>query len=349
MIFKYVVNTRNFLLDDSLNDFNLLINDITITNDKEFRKKYFLNEVGVRHIGLALLSATNSNDYAYATKAFDITNIDDNTPIETIHIENGTLSNIISGFIENFLYYLWFAKDNCVHYDYLYGYAESAKHKTLATVNYNHSIITNHKGEIADTSFSKDEILHVFKIWENAESLLSQRQSPQEINADNVRKGNFFSTPKLDYIDYPRIQRALHFLITARRSQFLLPKISTYIRVLECLFSTEKSDIVYKISQRIAMYVGNDYEERIWIKNFMRDAYNIRSTYIHASKISSKDKKGNKNKPALFSEENIKYTSEQLDNLLRIILTKVILYHHEIFEDDNKLNEFFNELIFAKY
>jgi len=83
--------------------------------------------------------------------------------------------------------------------------------------------------------------------------------------------------------------------------------------------------------------LGGDFETKL--KNFkiIKTAYNIRSKFVHGQQLDKKKIK---------TKEDLICLSNQIDTLTRDLLNKIIKTDSNIFLlDDEKLNEWFNQLI----
>lgn len=57
----------------------------------------------------------------------------------------------------------------------------------------------------------------------------------------------------------------------------------------EALFLNEKQELAYRLSLRTAYFLRNEFELD-WCFNFMKDMYNLRSTFVHGLKLKMKGK-----------------------------------------------------------
>jgi len=109
-----------------------------------------------------------------------------------------------------------------------------------------------------------------------------------------------------------------------------------YCSCFEVLFSTDASEIVHKISERVACFLGKDLAERKELFRVVKKAYDIRSKVIHGDIIGQK------------IVHDLATLSERIDDLLRKIITKIIsspetLARLEAGKDE--LQEFFLDLV----
>ena len=134
-----------------------------------------------------------------------------------------------------------------------------------------------------------------------------------------------------DYNKTNCIERAFHFLQTARSQDYLIYKIAFYMPVLECLFCTNSNEITTKLRYRIAFYIGSDKDEIIKIDDLIKDCYDIRSKFLHGQ-IYSKKK-------AYKPSELLDY-SVKIDKVIRRVLRKIIEFDSDTFlELDPEIKE----------
>ncbi|QHV97862.1 HEPN domain-containing protein [Spirosoma endbachense] len=219
----------------------------------------------------------------------------------------------------------------------MYGGIYSFSLRRATIQNFFHSY-SNALGRFEDTSYTLNDINYAMQLGQKIKAL-----SPEPVT-ENYKLEldlNEISFSKAHYINYnqlSRIRRALQFLNQARSSPQLLVKISFYVLVLECLFSAnDATEINHKISERVAIYVGVNGEEKYKLFKFVKKVYGIRSKYVHGQMM---DKKLSEN--AILSE-----ISKELDELVRIVLLKVILVDSANFLlKDEALTEWFNSSLF---
>lgn len=127
-----------------------------------------------------------------------------------------------------------------------------------------------------------------------------------------------------------RMIRAFYFTARARISFIFPMKILFYCTALECLFSTSSSEITYKISERVALMIGDTGENKKQLYKLIKKAYGIRSAIVHGSSLSG-------------NSMELKDTSIALDNVLRDLISK----NSEIFnKNDNELEDYYVGLLF---
>ena len=125
------------------------------------------------------------------------------------------------------------------------------------------------------------------------------------------------------------------FLTLARSNSFLPLKISFYIAILETLFTTDNNEVTHKVSERISFYLSDKLNKLNTFK-IVKECYGIRSKFVHGQKLDRK-----------YDNDALKEKSSELDDIIRILLNKVILEESDMFlSNDHILNESFNKLIF---
>jgi hypothetical protein len=284
-------------------------------------------------------------DYTNAYKILRLPDTDDTKKASRDLI---TLTNKSKQEVGTFLHFLWFVKDNSVTYQDMIGYAyhQDGEDGYLHPVFFsNHSVIFNCNGEFQDDHFSLSELREAGLLLTKYNSLF-----PYKSENHAVPRSDYFVAPEQvqvsftksidlsrNYNDFDRLERAMDFLKTARTIYYLPYRITMYVAVLECLFSTDDKDITYKVSQRVAMYLGGIKMERLLTAQTVKRAYNIRSKYIHAALMDDKHAK----------DDYLKRLSNHTDDIIRAILTRIINEDHYIFlQESNMLGVYFDNLIY---
>jgi len=118
-------------------------------------------------------------------------------------------------------------------------------------------------------------------------------------------------------------------------------KIAMYIPIFESLFSSENTEISHKVAERCSYYLGGSREDKIKNYDTVKKAYDIRSKLLHGDKLTEHNKpERNHNR----FETQIEISIE-IDNLTRILLTKVIMEDSEKFLAKD-MSAFYKELLF---
>lgn len=349
MIFNILTNIYYLQFDNNVPDTVDIVN-IKYSKNNLIRSTKFYTEEAKGLIG-QILTAKDYQIYVYAYQFLDVTYVKEELGYDEITFHLSEYAAMVNRHVAIFLSSLWFVKDNSIFIEFTYAIAEAQMDVKPASIILNNRPVTTCTCSYIQSVFSEEELDYsisifnkLYKICENFKNSVNDKRIVESL--DQFHPLNRFEKLNVRYPIYNRIERAMLFLDRVRESTDLLLKIANYCMVLECLFSTEKSDIGSKLSQRIALYIGNDYQERIWIKKFITDCYTIRSTYVHGSRISKEDTKVGSNKHGLFTEKSLLDHSENLDKLLRVILTLIINRDSEIFLNDEKLIDMFNLLTY---
>lgn len=207
--------------------------------------------------------------------------------------------------IETFLIFLWFVKDNSISLEQAFIQFPSAKKFSWWT---SHNIFSMAGGHFQETSFTSAELEQAVELLLSYTANCVDGTAPRASNIlDCVSSSQSSFQPGINPNDEQnRVERALSFLSTARSSAHIPQKITHYMSILECLFTTNELQIVRKISSRVSHYL-NDTE----VKKTLSEAYNIRSRFVHGDAI--------KKPHSVLCEIVIK-----TDDIIRRVLTRVI-------------------------
>ncbi|WP_248475558.1 HEPN domain-containing protein [Spirosoma liriopis] len=240
-------------------------------------------------------------------------------------------------FLSDLLFHLWFAKDCCC------GITFTTSH------SFEHDMVTRIyppnafcKADLSSSTevFSLVEIQFAYDILLKLvpnRSVFSD--DDRDIKYHDSQKGISMISQTTNYNKYNRMERAMMFLNSARVSSSLPEKISFYVLLLECLFSAgDTTELKHRLGERIALYFGNNHDERIRLYNEFSEYYNIRSKYIHGQSIEGYDGK----KMVKLYEASI-----GVDSLVRRILIKIITNDADKFLLPSKgLRDWFNSMLF---
>ncbi|GAA4453924.1 hypothetical protein GCM10023092_15070 [Rurimicrobium arvi] len=193
-------------------------------------------------------------------------------------------------------------------------------------------------GSLNITAFSEQEILSAVSRLEKIE-----KAHPEVKDIDptftTLHKTRSYSSALLneaDYKTFTKIDIIRLFLRMYRSTPVMIQKIAFAGPIFDCLFGcSETGEITYKISMRIAKYIGGTNEEQEETFNTVSDIYNIRSRFLHGGIVKPK------------GETTIKELAEKCDKLLRRIYIKVLDNDMEMFikTKDEKLKDHFNSLV----
>lgn len=234
-------------------------------------------------------------------------------------IVNDELQQFID-FIDLFCSFcLWFIRDNNTYVNEVYfvWIAVSSKYSNSCSYRVDNS----------------SESIFTFEDIENAVTILKSIFSTQKI------KYILPSTPPLHQDDKNNIVfRSIYLISIIRKSFDLSMKIANSCLLFELYFSADSSEIIHKLSERIAFFLSNNAEQRIKIYKCVKDAYNIRSKLMHGDYLKS----------PLYNR--IQEVANNCDSLIRVLMYSIISYKEvrTIFLMDNaQKNEYFERLVFG--
>jgi hypothetical protein len=298
-----------------LDFFNLKISNIPdsyagLINDENFKLIVGLNEV--HFIKSNKIVLINNFDY-------------DGSFIEFDPYPNLEKILIISEF---YCQALWLIRDNSVQLELAYLVFSDEKSKTVHS-NFWNSSYSNSKGDRKHTFFSKEEIIESADILK---MVIAIHLDSEKRLKKNIILTNFIS----------RLSRAFVFLKSARTTSDIGTKISIYCSVFESLFSISNTELRHRLSEIVAFFLSNDFDERRSIYKTMQTSYDIRSSVVHGDGIQSRFLK---NEAKLLIDTAVE-TDEILRRCFRKILRSKDLY--ELFTNKSKeeLSEYFQNLIF---
>jgi hypothetical protein len=243
---------------------------------------------------------------------------------------------ILSKNVNLYLNSLWFVKDNNANMQDSYTIIPEINfHSRHPWVKY-YSTCTC---DSIITYFTKEELTEGL-VWR--ERIFNICRLDANGNVAPLLTGNslaFFNNSLLN-IDYNadnRIARAFLFLDEARNTSIPLMKLSSYMNIYECLFTTDRHNITAKLSKRSAYYFTSDDNERIELEKFIKTCYSIRSTYYHGNQLGTEAG----HDPKTF----IKDALIRLDNLTRNILKRAFTVDTQLFlQTDGDLKQYFEVL-----
>jgi hypothetical protein len=246
------------------------------------------------------------------------------------------VNQLVNGLIS----FLWFIKDNSVNASEIMGHISNGIHHSVFGMS-SVSIISNCHGENKEVSFTRDEIDQAYALSRKYTSICPQNEEEfnttlrPEIISNNVndafKKGE---NDNINYNSFNRIERAIKFLQIVRETNYLPRKISLYMPIFECLFSTEAEGVSHKVSERVAFYLGDD---RKTIFADLKSAYNIRSRYLHGDEMDK----------AQTSKSYQMDLSTKIDEITRRVLTQIITEDSEKFlMKKDPFRTYLNNIIF---
>lgn len=184
---------------------------------------------------------------------------------------------------QDFVNSLWLIKDNSVFIKdgYLQMYHKGDIFGSNVVSNSLSLMPVTASCQMENIVFSREEIISAREIF---------NENPFDVKNLTKEQLQFPSKNPLTKTS-GRIGRANYFTTIARDTKSLPIKILNYCTALECLFTSDNSEVTHKISERLARYLGADLQQRKEFFQLVKDAYKIRSKAIHGQAI--KDNKEN--------------------------------------------------------
>jgi hypothetical protein len=297
----YISNNNNFLIDSYIN-YKRFKETIGSLFCTLFRKNPYMSVIGDEE--------EIRNDFNFNNRSIKlITSL-------TIFVNNITDS-------------LWLIKDNCVNCKICSIYENDN-----ISINTKYTTLTNALSKLTTTSFSFSELENASKLQIELKTILTPLEliPDKDIDIETFNAHSFKNTNRVD--------RGFNFINAARRSTLLIPKITYYVAALEALFTSSGTEITHKVSERVALFIGENKNQKQEIYQLISKAYKVRSAYIHGGVIPN-------SKPDL---ENL---SINLDNILRQIILKIIDEKPKPFLLGNsesnlkEFNKYFIDLLFT--
>lgn len=248
-------------------------------------------------------------------------------------------------FIEPLLSFMWFEKDNSIGLFSVIG--EIPAKRMAARVSKSLSY-WNCKGEKENISFSEDEIQSVSRMVMKFKELITSEKPDLRkalLYTDLDQNGKPYkqylsrSTNFYDYNSTNCIERAFTFLNLARSQKFIIYKIAYYMAVFESLFTTNSTEIVTRMSYRVAFYLGESAKECCDIYETMADAYNVRSKFLHGQKFDSEQD---------IEQDRLIGISTKIDKILRRAFRKMFDNPEPFTKYDNRSRDkYLSTLVFG--
>jgi hypothetical protein len=221
---------------------------------------------------------------------------------------------------------LWLIRDNAVNCEL--GFAEWNHLLRGKVCSSNFIAVLNPRvdGTLSAESFSLDE-LKIARTHFN-DALLPLAFEHAKSASDWKERSRFHKGSR-------RLARFNYFVAAARAEAEPAARVSLYMTCLEILFSTDAAELTHKLSERVAVFLGQNANERREIFSKMKRAYAIRSKVVHGATLSDKD------------ETDAKVSASSVDELIRRVFLKII-ESKEIADqfDKSNLDEYFLELLF---
>jgi Apea-like HEPN len=237
-------------------------------------------------------------------------------------------------FIRGFFLALWFIKDNAVDCELGFAHYFSEIEGEMYSTNYIAALNHDASGGRKKIAFSLEELRSARMLFQKE---ILPAVMPEAFGSP--RKITSLKWTKSVTKESSRVTRFLYFLSGARIQEDISIRLSQYMTTLEVLFGTDTSELVYKLSERVAFFLGEDASTRRRIFDTVRNVYKIRSKVVHGDAVAAKDM------------EEARDTSNEVDQLVREVGLK-ILSDAELKVRFNgrkeNLEEYFIELVMGK-
>jgi hypothetical protein len=233
---------------------------------------------------------------------------------------------------------LWFAMDNSGVTSEAFFISEDRK---TIYCDRSDQFSSNSHGEYKLTNFGTYQITYARAMMDKLLKITSSEPKAADQGSDGSFKQTLGSILNRAGFAFNRVKRAKTMLNHARSESYLPMKISMYMACLECLFTSDASEISMKLTQRTTLFLGGDAATQHANKKTVSDAYNIRSIYLHGNNFEKKQKTD------LVTLQSI---SRKIDSIVRAVFIKMI-EKPEMFLDDNnfdsKTKKYFEDIIYG--
>lgn len=308
-------------------DFNYTYKDFTLVNGGEKLDGSLFDDNFIKQVGVIQCKEFINAPY------FAVVYSNYETDIDFFKISDG-----IYGELNHLIDNLWFAKDCCPTLNSLYFYSPTAKR---IFVRKNNGRPSDNKGMFNSSAIEESD----FKLAEQISSKFD-RELPVKVRqqAEPITDGtNRTILPSFYFLDYNltlRLEKCSLFLGLARHQAALPVKIVMYMSILECLFTSDSSELSHKVAERAAVYLKTSKEETYNNFRIIKSGYDFRSKFLHGQNFKKK-----KDTYEVLSE-----ISTNIDELIRRILKKAILNDFDLFNsfEDSDIDNHFNQMIFEK-
>jgi hypothetical protein len=195
---------------------------------------------------------------------------------------------------------IWLTRDCAVSTEIAFWLAPFRRHGASAeglrsTRNFMAIKETDSRGERPLLELNREELRHV-------RTLFSQIV-PDE--------GDLLS-PELARSTASRWARATYFIQAARSIGDPILKVANYVTALEALFASDHAELAHRLSERVAVFLSDEYLERTSIYSTIKRAYSIRSKGVHGAPVRQKD------------NEQARESCVALDRFLRAAMNKIL-------------------------
>lgn len=266
-------------------------------------------------------------NYFLITDDYVIEQIQSEEELQRFFNDKNRLIHLFYGMAQTFSHCLWLVKDNSVNVPFgLYTNLQiGGGIPTRKNV-----MISNARGDYEVAIFTKEE-------FEKANEWLDILYEYYAVEDKGDREYGAYNNLSSDINqNSSSFRRALTYLEIARSTSFLPAKIASYISVLETLFAVADSN-TYKTPERTAVFLGGTKEERSNNFKIVKDAYKVRSNYVHGSDIEKKQ------------INKLDVISNDLDGVVRNVLIKFFTEFKQLNYSGkanyDKVNQYFVDLV----
>ena len=163
--------------------------------------------------------------------------------------------------------------------------------------------------------------------------------SPELFSADDIEKlkilwPRIYNLYSKGEDKFNRLANALEFFRIGLSISTWQLKFTMFVISLEGIYSTSNVEVTYSLSQRLAWFLGKDYEERLTYFEKAKKCYRIRSQIVHGDTVQGSLKK------------EVDDLTVDLKKMTRLTLLKILLDDQliEVFLDKKKLKDYFSAL-----
>ena len=266
----FITTAFNLKIDTDLGEGINLIEEIKLTNNRNFIRKLLTQEL-YEAIGFLEYKALASSDAVF----YKIVNIE---------IDDDTADDLLCTFIANcklILTEFWLLKDHAI--DIMLGFVEFPYKGTG-------NIIVSLKEPVVRSNMVKGGAFNSEGKYLPVIFDLKEVESIKDLNHKGISKPfSFVETKNTNATkDVDRLNLAQIYIQAARQHVDLGIKISHYCTALECLFSTDSSELSHKLSERVSSFLAENTEQKYQIFKDIKFLYSVRSQIVHGSPVSAK-------------------------------------------------------------
>jgi hypothetical protein len=307
----FVTAIQDLIISENLGRGDKISSELFITNDSLLIKELLNKEFSIMAGTIETAFILNSDVIIYGKNV-----VNDNDFVGQDYLKCQMMAS------KFFLNFIWLIKDNSVNFDMAFlQYPEPQG--TRIDKNYVSAVYSNCFGNRDKITLNRSELKLSREIFRERFS-----KEPVELQkGTRLQKG------------IGRVSIVFYFLQSARSNPDIAVKIVDYCTCFEALFSTSSAELSHQLAERIALFIGESFQERRDIFNKIKEAYGIRSRIIHGDLLS----------PSKI--DRLYSISETCDNFLRRILYKIFSDRElsDIFSNPpSQLDDYFLNLILTK-